>query len=163
MFLDEPTVGADVQSRAGILDIVRSMAERGAAVVYTTHYLTELEQLDADVAVLHGGRVVVRGALSDVVGRYASASVALRFAFLNTALVGTLFFREHAWGTWDRLRASSASTMDIALGKVLPLCVCQLAQLGVLFLAGRVCRHAGGVWRHAGGGVLDDGPGARDR
>src|SRR5690349_816548 len=39
MFLDEPTVGADVQSRAGILDIVTSMAAAGATVVYTTHYL----------------------------------------------------------------------------------------------------------------------------
>jgi ABC-2 type transport system permease protein len=48
----------------------------------------------------------------------------------------TLFFREHAWGTWDRLRASSATTADIVLGKVAPLYVAALAQLGVLFTAG---------------------------
>jgi len=53
-------------------------------------------------------------------------------------LVGTLFFREHAWGTWTRLRASSLSTMDIVVGKVLPLFACQLAQLAVLFVAGRL-------------------------
>ncbi|MEV0804780.1 ABC transporter permease [Micromonospora sp. NPDC050200] len=58
------------------------------------------------------------------------------FALLGTALVGTLFFREHAWGTWDRLRASSASTLDIVLGKVAPLYAVQLLQMGVLFLAG---------------------------
>jgi ABC-2 type transport system ATP-binding protein len=80
MFLDEPTVGADVQSRAGILDIVRSMAASGATVVYTTHYLAEIEQLGADVAVLHEGRIVVHGSLANVVGRYARASVVLRFA-----------------------------------------------------------------------------------
>jgi len=58
------------------------------------------------------------------------------FAFLGTQLVGTLFFREHAWGTWNRLRASSLSTADIVVGKVAPLFVCQLVQLAVLFLAG---------------------------
>jgi len=58
------------------------------------------------------------------------------FAFLSTSLVGTLFFREHAWGTWTRLRASPASTIDIVVGKVSPLFACQLLQLGVLFVAG---------------------------
>ncbi|MGA3184221.1 MAG: ABC transporter permease [Candidatus Dormibacteria bacterium] len=62
--------------------------------------------------------------------------LAVLFAFLSTQLVGTLFFREHAWGTWDRLRASPATTADIVLGKVAPLYVAQLAQLGVLLAAG---------------------------
>jgi ABC-2 type transport system permease protein len=64
--------------------------------------------------------------------------LAVMFAFLNTALVGTLFFREHAWGTWERLRASPASTLDIVVGKILPLYVSQLLQLGLLFVAGRL-------------------------
>jgi ABC-2 type transport system ATP-binding protein len=80
LFLDEPTVGADVQSRAGILDLVRELAADGAAVVYTTHYLTELEQLGADIAVLHAGRVAVRAPLAQILARYATASVALHFA-----------------------------------------------------------------------------------
>ena len=58
--------------------------------------------------------------------------------FLGVTLVGTLFFREHAWGTWDRLRASPASTLDVVVGKVVPLYVCQLLQLFVLFGAGRL-------------------------
>jgi ABC-2 type transport system permease protein len=62
--------------------------------------------------------------------------LAVMFAFLSTALVGTLFFREHAWGTWQRLRASSASTLDIVVGKVIPLYACLLAQMAVLFVAG---------------------------
>jgi ABC-2 type transport system permease protein len=62
--------------------------------------------------------------------------LAVLFAFLSTQLVGTLFFREHAWGTWNRLRASPASTADIVLGKVAPLYVSQLLQFGVLFTAG---------------------------
>jgi ABC-2 type transport system permease protein len=64
--------------------------------------------------------------------------LAIMFAFINTGMVGTLFFREHAWGTWERLRASPASTLDIVVGKVLPLYLSQLVQLGLLFAAGRL-------------------------
>ncbi len=88
LFLDEPTVGADVAARTGILDVVRDLAAGGAAVVYTTHYLTELERLRAHIAVLHGGRIVVDAPLDDVVARYATASVALRFAGTAPELAG---------------------------------------------------------------------------
>jgi ABC-2 type transport system permease protein len=64
--------------------------------------------------------------------------MAVLFAFLSTSLICTLFFREHAWGTWDRLRASSASSLDLVLGKVVPLYVCLLAQMAVLFGVGAV-------------------------
>jgi ABC-2 type transport system permease protein len=63
--------------------------------------------------------------------------MAIMFAFLSTSLIGTLFFREHAWGTWERLRASSASSVDIVVGKVAPLFVTQLLQVTVLLVAGR--------------------------
>jgi ABC-2 type transport system ATP-binding protein len=88
MFLDEPTVGADVQSRAGILDVVRSMAADGATIVYTTHYLTELEQLGADIAILHNGRIAVRGGLDGILAEYARATVALRFHGPAPAVAG---------------------------------------------------------------------------
>ncbi|MBT8228260.1 MAG: ABC transporter permease [Dactylosporangium sp.] len=62
--------------------------------------------------------------------------MAVLFAFLSTMLVCTLFFREHAWGTWQRLRASQASSLDIVIGKVIPLYLVQLLQMAVLFGAG---------------------------
>jgi ABC-2 type transport system permease protein len=64
--------------------------------------------------------------------------IAVMFSFLSTQLVGTLFFREHAWGTWDRLRVTGASTADLLVGKAIPLYVVQLAQLAVVLLAGRL-------------------------
>ncbi len=80
VFLDEPTVGADVEARRRILDAVRTLAEDGTAVVYTTHYLGELEELGADVAVLDRGRIAVRGTLREVVDAYARPTVRVRFA-----------------------------------------------------------------------------------
>lgn len=51
------------------------------------------------------------------------------FAFLSVQQVITLFFNEHNWGTWDRLRASAASTTDILAGKVSVAYAIQLVQL----------------------------------
>jgi ABC-2 type transport system ATP-binding protein len=62
LVLDEPTVGADPDTRRALLAAVRGRADAGAAVLYTTHYLPELEDLDATLAVMVAGRLVGRGA-----------------------------------------------------------------------------------------------------
>lgn len=80
LFLDEPTVGADVESRLGILESVRMLAARGSAVVYTSHYLPECEELGADIAVLAGGRIVESGPVADLVGRWAETRIVLDFS-----------------------------------------------------------------------------------
>ncbi|GLX08450.1 ABC transporter ATP-binding protein [Microbispora sp. NBRC 16548] len=61
LLLDEPTAGADPETRAALLTAVRARAEAGAAVLYTTHYLPELVDLDATVALARAGRVIARG------------------------------------------------------------------------------------------------------
>lgn len=61
LLLDEPTAGADPETRQALLAAVRARADAGAAVVYTTHYLPELVDLDATLAVARAGRVVARG------------------------------------------------------------------------------------------------------
>jgi ABC-2 type transport system ATP-binding protein len=61
LLLDEPTPGADPQTRAALLAAVRARAASGAAVLYTTHYLPELADLGATVAVARSGRIIARG------------------------------------------------------------------------------------------------------
>ncbi|MEU8146396.1 ABC transporter ATP-binding protein [Nonomuraea sp. NPDC048901] len=61
LLLDEPTVGADPETRAALLAAVRRRAENGATVVYATHYLPELTELAATIAVAKSGRVIARG------------------------------------------------------------------------------------------------------
>ncbi|MFE9096436.1 ABC transporter ATP-binding protein [Streptomyces sp. NPDC007264] len=61
LLLDEPTAGADPETRSALLAAVRARAEAGAAVVYTTHYLPELVDLDATLALARAGRVIARG------------------------------------------------------------------------------------------------------
>src|SRR5258708_7889674 len=61
LLLDEPTAGADPETRGALLAAVRARAEAGAAVVYTTHYLPELADLGASLAVARAGKVIARG------------------------------------------------------------------------------------------------------
>jgi ABC-2 type transport system ATP-binding protein len=79
VLLDEPTTGADVRTRAEILALVRSLADDGSAVVYSTHYLHEIEELGAHVTFIDRGRVVASGGLRDLVRRHGSTALELTF------------------------------------------------------------------------------------
>ena len=80
ILLDEPTVGADVQTRSQLLRVVRDLARDGAAVVYSTHYFPEVAELDASVAILERGRVLARGSINDVIAEHSVGTVELVFA-----------------------------------------------------------------------------------
>lgn len=79
LLLDEPTVGADVPTRNAILSQVRRIADEGATVLYSTHYLPEVEALEARVAVLDRGAIVADGQLADVLGIHSLPIVELNF------------------------------------------------------------------------------------
>ena len=63
----------------------------------------------------------------------AVPGMAAMFATFSASFAGFGFFREHGWGTWDRLRASSATTSDIMVGKLGPVFFISIAQLIGLF------------------------------
>jgi ABC-2 type transport system ATP-binding protein len=66
LLLDEPTAGADPETRQALLEAVKRRAGEGAAVVYTTHYLNELSELQATIAVAAQGRIVARGTSAEL-------------------------------------------------------------------------------------------------
>jgi len=70
LMLDEPTVGADVATRAQLIDAVRALANAGAAVVYTTHYLPEVEALGADIVIIDNGKALARGTQGDLIAEH---------------------------------------------------------------------------------------------
>jgi ABC-2 type transport system ATP-binding protein len=67
LLLDEPTAGADQETRAAMLAMVKQCAGEGAAIVYTTHYLPELTELGATIAVVRDGRIIARGTDDELV------------------------------------------------------------------------------------------------
>jgi ABC-2 type transport system ATP-binding protein len=66
LFLDEPTTGLDPQSRERAWEVIRRRVRDGVAVVLTTHYLEEAEELADRLAILHQGRIVTHGTLDEV-------------------------------------------------------------------------------------------------
>jgi len=79
LILDEPTVGADIRTRQEILDAVRKLADEGHAICYSTHYLPEIEQLGASVALLQGGQIIARGSIAELVSKFSKQAVELTF------------------------------------------------------------------------------------
>ncbi|UQX03553.1 ABC transporter ATP-binding protein [Streptomyces sp. RerS4] len=80
LLLDEPTAGVDVETRARLIAYVRELAAGGTAVCYSTHYLGEVEDLDASVAVLERGRLVARGTIDELVRAHGEGAVELSFS-----------------------------------------------------------------------------------
>ena len=66
LFLDEPTVGLDVQAREALWTSVRRLLADGCSVVLTTHYLEEAEALADRIAVITKGRVIASGSVDDM-------------------------------------------------------------------------------------------------
>jgi len=94
IFLDEPTLGLDVQSRLRIWDYVRQLKARGITIVMTTNYLDEADQLCDRLVIIDGGRIKAMGSPSelkaglggDIVSLTVSAADAGRADALAAAL-----------------------------------------------------------------------------
>jgi len=67
LFLDEPTVGIDPQSRRRILDTVKELNRQGLAVLYTTHYMEEAQELSHRIGIIDNGRLIAEGTLDELI------------------------------------------------------------------------------------------------
>ncbi|MFD9697960.1 ABC transporter ATP-binding protein [Lentzea sp. NPDC059081] len=72
LFLDEPTTGLDPESRRNTWELIRSLLLEGVTVLLTTHYLEEAQALADRLAIMHRGRIVAQGTVSEVVDAYPS-------------------------------------------------------------------------------------------
>jgi ABC-2 type transport system ATP-binding protein len=70
LMLDEPTVGADVSTRVQLIEAVKKLADEGAAVVYTTHYLPEVESLGASIVIIDNGVVLASGSKDELMAQH---------------------------------------------------------------------------------------------
>ena len=77
LILDEPTVGVDPQSRNHIFETVRSLAKEGMAILYTSHYMEEVEALCDRIAIMDGGKIVAVGTLPELLAAHAKGGLEL--------------------------------------------------------------------------------------
>jgi ABC-2 type transport system ATP-binding protein len=89
VYLDEPTVGIDPQSRRKILDLVKSLNARGLTVLYTTHYMEEAEELCNRIGIIDHGEIIAEGSIPDlraIAGQLAPIRITLRGTPTDTEL-----------------------------------------------------------------------------
>ena len=77
LILDEPTVGVDPQSRNHIFETVRTLRTSGITVIYTSHYMEEVEALCDRVAIMDAGAIVALGTIGELVAQYAGKGLEL--------------------------------------------------------------------------------------
>lgn len=75
IFLDEPTTGIDPEARMEVWDTVRELACSGKTILLTTQYLEEAEQLADRIAILHGGKIIKTGTLTELKEMFPPAKV----------------------------------------------------------------------------------------
>uniref|UniRef100_A0A486XPG2 ABC transporter, ATP-binding protein n=1 Tax=Rheinheimera sp. BAL341 TaxID=1708203 RepID=A0A486XPG2_9GAMM len=78
LFLDEPTLGMDVQARHALWQQIRELKASGVSIVLTTHYLEEAEQLADNIAVLQRGQIVAQGSPAQLTAQISGKQIYCR-------------------------------------------------------------------------------------
>lgn len=77
LLLDEPTIGIDVQTKMNILDLIREASGKGTTVIYTTHNLSEAEELCDRIAIIDKGKILASGSLKELIQIVGEKDIAL--------------------------------------------------------------------------------------
>ena len=86
LIFDEPTVGIDPQSRNFILESIKAVNKKGATVIYTSHYMEEVEAICTRIAIMDTGKIVAIGTkdeLKDLVRKDKNEDISLEEVFLT--------------------------------------------------------------------------------
>ncbi|WP_286184095.1 ABC transporter ATP-binding protein [Clostridium sp. CCUG 7971] len=70
LIMDEPTVGIDPQSRNNILEVTKSLKEEGTTVIYTSHYMEEVESICSRIIVIDNGSIIESGDKEEIKAKY---------------------------------------------------------------------------------------------
>lgn len=74
VFLDEPTVGIDVQSRTVIMLYLAEMQKNGTTLVYTSHHMEEAQKYCSDIAIIDNGKIIEKGKPDDLISLYSECN-----------------------------------------------------------------------------------------
>jgi len=84
IYFDEPTVGVDPKTRNEILDSIKGYKKLGITVVYTSHYMTEIERICDEVAIINEGKLIEQDTLENLLTNKVSESVSVEVVYRDT-------------------------------------------------------------------------------
>ncbi|MBI1358773.1 MAG: ATP-binding cassette domain-containing protein [Alphaproteobacteria bacterium] len=114
LYLDEPTVGIDARSRRTITDAVAAIRRTGTTIVYTSHYMEEVEALCDEICIVNNGRIVSRGPIADYQQAGDPGHVHIRLARAPDAGEREKLFAMGAqWSDDRRFDAPAGSTLKM--------------------------------------------------
>lgn len=84
LLMDEPTVGIDPQSRNHIFEVIEALNKQGMTIIYTTHYMEEVERLCNRIAIIDSGKIIAQGTQEELKQLVPTQeSIQLEFALLS--------------------------------------------------------------------------------
>jgi ABC-2 type transport system ATP-binding protein len=85
VFMDEPTVGIDPQSRRSILDNIKALNKQGLTVLYTSHYMEEVQELSNHIAIMDHGQLIAYGTHDELIRLIGEQTVVYMQTYANSA------------------------------------------------------------------------------
>jgi ABC-2 type transport system ATP-binding protein len=118
LYFDEPTVGIDPESRNEILETIRGFKARGKTVVYTSHYMPEIEKICDEVAIIHRGTILRRGTLEEMLRAEEADAAIIELLHAEQAAVETIVGRFEGL---ERLNVTTLKLRDENSGRMAAL------------------------------------------
>lgn len=140
VFMDEPTVGIDPQSRNLIFEVIEELHSRGLTMIYTTHYMEEAERLCDRIGIIDEGRIITEGSL-DELKKASSVKEEIQVKFTNPQKTDLVSMSNHFNGQLsiqDNQMILSTSKTNTDLPELIQLCTnanLQLEKLDVRSLS----------------------------
>lgn len=96
IFLDEPTVAVDAQSRNFILEGIKKLNQEGSTIIYTTHYLEEAEMLCSRIVIMDNGKDIASGTIEELKAMITtSEKIVIRFINIEDEVINAMYRIPH--------------------------------------------------------------------
>lgn len=126
LFMDEPTVGVDPQSRNRIFEIVETLNKQGMTIVYTSHYMEEIERLCDRIAIIDAGKIIVQGTQNELKAKCtAQEEVAITFKEIRSEQVNSIELLLDLKATLTERTLKVSCNMNTCLSRIINFCETQ--------------------------------------
>jgi ABC-2 type transport system ATP-binding protein len=123
LFMDEPTMGIDPQSRNLIFEVVGKLHKEGMTIVYTTHYMEEAERLCDRIGIIDNGEIIAQGTLDELrASGSMKETVVISFANLTNERYTTLVKDWKDLQRFDDTMHFYSMNIQVALSKIILKC-----------------------------------------